>query len=642
MRMLTGQPAEVEIRIANPLGLHARPAVRLVKLVAKFDAVAEVKVEGGAWTNAQSLSNVMKLKITQDMNLRVRASGPQAADVLSAMTTFFEHDLDASEVPPTNLSPLQGVPTHTSDVYISAFCTSEGTARGQPVWLANQGKVKLVKPEKQAQPGTLGDALEQVAKDLENIRDKSQTAGADIVDFQLMLLRDDAFIQPIMRNVEGGDSAGGAWLAALTREISTYATSDHSIFRSRATDLEDLSQRVLDAIAGLESSLTRHSPKLNAATILLVSELFPSQFLELDFNQVKGIVSVKGDLNSHVAMLARANGIPFATGLSEAELMTLNQAEIVQMNCQGQQCSLTRLSRTEANKNGGENQEKLATQWSPKAVTALGDRITLYINVDDPRMLEQISAEHCDGIGLVRTEFLLRDNTTLFSEDAQFHLYRNIIAWAAGKPVKIRTLDAGGDKPVENLVKPETNPFLGMRGLRLSLHRRDVFEPQVRALLRAAATGPLKVMFPMVSLESEFEEARQLFADTLVALQTQRVAAQMPELGIMVETPAAALRANDYPATFFSIGTNDLTQYTFAADRSHPDLQYLHQATHPAVLDLIRFVVLAGKAKGVEVSICGESASQPQNLEALLSTGVSALSISIKALMSIKKEIAKQ
>ncbi len=638
MSSFTWQETESRVRVSNPLGLHARPAVQLVQLAAEFDAETELRVREGAWTDARSLSSVMKLKVASGTELFVRSRGAQAAAALEALVAFIEQSFEQEPVLPALPSTFEHV---TEPDTITAFCVSEGVAKGRPFRLEQTKETgDLAKPQND-QPKLFSRVLTQVVSDLERIKGKSDEVGADIIDFQLELLQDDAFVTPIRRRVERGASAAVAWSEAFTKEADTYTTSGDSILKSRAADLRDLSQRFLANIDSENSKASKQLPNLNADTILLTTELFPSQFLELDFGRVKGIVSSQSDSNSHVALLARAYGIPFATELDENELNRLSHAEALLMVCEGQRCEFTsRLASADKVQQAQKPKTVLSSRLAEDAVTSAGKRITLYLNVDDPKRLSQTKPEHCDGIGLVRTEFLLTNKSMLLSEEAQFRVYRDIITWAAGKPVTIRTLDAGGDKPVDELVKPEPNPMLGLRGLRLSLERQDVFGYQVRALLRAAAVGPLKVMFPVVSLVSEYEAAREVFRSALAALEAKGTAAKMPELGIMVETPAAALRAGDYDTAFYSIGTNDLAQYTFAADRGRPEFHHLHQVTHPAVLDLIKHVVTAGRAKRVEVSVCGEVASQPSNLRPLLATGIATLSVSAAALDAVKREIA--
>jgi phosphotransferase system enzyme I (PtsI) len=273
-------------------------------------------------------------------------------------------------------------------------------------------------------------------------------------------------------------------------------------------------------------------------------------------------------------------------------------------------------------------------------VTAAGERVHVYLNVDDPGLLENLDPAQCDGIGLTRTEFLFQGRE-LPDEEQQYQVYRRIVEWAAGLPVVVRTLDAGGDKPVAGLtVDGERNPFLGLRGLRLSLARPEVFRLQLRALARAAATGDLKIMLPMVTEPRELEAARTMLEEVVTELRTAGIEAAMAPLGMMVEVPAAALTAAAFAADFYSIGSNDLVQYVMAASRDNPDVAPLYDPDNPAVHALIRQVVEAAGLRGVEVSLCGELASDPTHISTLLGLGLRRLSVSPARLGPVKAAIA--
>jgi phosphotransferase system enzyme I (PtsI) len=276
------------------------------------------------------------------------------------------------------------------------------------------------------------------------------------------------------------------------------------------------------------------------------------------------------------------------------------------------------------------------------ACTADGRRIAVLLNVAAPEDLVGLDPAICDGIGLVRTEFLFEASQGSPDEDTQYAVYRRILDWAEGRPVTIRTLDAGGDKPIVGLtVDGESNPFLGLRGIRLSLARPEVFRVQLRALSRAAVHGALKVMLPMITVPSELDRAAVMLDEEFAGLRAKGIACERPPLGIMVEVPAAALRAEDFDAAFYSIGSNDLTQYTTAAARDVGAVADLNDTGNPAVLALIALTVAAGRKRGVEVSLCGDAAADTRLAPALLATGLTMLSVSPIAVARLKTAIAR-
>ena len=275
------------------------------------------------------------------------------------------------------------------------------------------------------------------------------------------------------------------------------------------------------------------------------------------------------------------------------------------------------------------------------ARTKSGRRIAVMLNLGDPAELDSLDPNTCDGIGLVRTEFLFTRGK-LPSEDEQTRQYARIVRWAKGRPVTIRTLDAGGDKPIPGYtVDGESNPFLGTRGLRLSLRNPETFKTQLRSIARAAAEGPVKAMLPMVTAASELVQAREHLENALGELERDGVSHARPDMGIMVETPAAAMAANDWPADFYSIGSNDLVQYVTACARDNPDLSELADPMHPAVLELIGRTIEGARKRGVEASLCGEMASLPSMVPVLLGLGLEIFSVNPSNVGRVKMAIAE-
>jgi phosphotransferase system enzyme I (PtsI) len=373
------------------------------------------------------------------------------------------------------------------------------------------------------------------------------------------------------------------------------------------------------------------------------ADLPPSRFLAIDWREGGAVLLTEGSRNSHVAMLARARGVPMIVGLG-IDPFRLSGEALVDATCGELVLDPAPATRAafEARRRLHENgAARAATRLGEPAVTADGVAVAVHINVASPDELASLSPAICDGIGLVRTEFLFSDGP-LPDEETQYRVYRRLADWANGKPVTIRTLDAGGDKPVAGLtVAAESNPFLGMRGIRLSLAHRDVFAVQLRALARAACHGRVRIMLPMVTVPEELEAARVLLDAEVMALKAAGVPAERPPLGIMVEVPAAALAIERFDAAFFSIGSNDLTQYVTASGRDIAAVADLADPLNPAVLRLIGMVAEHGRASNREVSLCGDAGGDPDVVGALLRTGLRSLSVTPAALAATKAAIGK-
>jgi phosphotransferase system enzyme I (PtsI) len=411
----------------------------------------------------------------------------------------------------------------------------------------------------------------------------------------------------------------------MDAEALGYEAAEDEYFRARAGDLRDIRDRVLDHLEGRTSQA-----EVPPGAIVAAVDLPPSRFLAIDWSRGGALVLTGGSPTSHVAMLARSRRVPTLVAL-QADLAELAGEALVDASRgvlilnPGSDAQRDHAQAALAAANGHAAAQRAATQ---PAHTADGTRVRVLLNLADPRELEALDPALCDGIGLVRTELLFHARTGLPDEDSQYAVYRRLVQWAQGRPVTIRTLDAGGDKPIPGLtVDGEANPFLGVRGVRLSLARPDVFRAQLRALARAAVHGDLKVMLPMVTLPRELAAARALLHEEVARLTASGVPARQPSLGIMIEVPAAAIAADLFDAAFFSIGSNDLCQYVAAAGRDIAALADLAEPTQPAVLRLVRCVVAAAHAKGIEVSLCGDAGGDPTAIPHLLAAGLRCLSM---------------
>ncbi len=501
----------------------------------------------------------------------------------------------------------------------------------------------------EATPSTAGIPHEELARleaalaaakaGLEALAADQEGMAAEILAFQIELLDDPSLTEGVRAAIAEGRGAAMAWRAGLEAQAAEYEAAEDEYFQARASDLRDLMDRVLAHLVG-----TRAARELPPGAILLDHDLTPSRFLALDWRQLGGAALEAGSPSSHVAMLARARGVPLVTGLgphraSATEAVLDADQGVLILDPVGPTRQRYEMLLAERLAEDG----LAAARLGEPAVTASGEPVELMVNVEDPAAIDDATLAAADGVGLMRTEFLFLGRDRLPDEEEQHRAYAGLLARLRGKPLIVRTLDVGGDKPLPGVSLPaESNPFLGLRGLRLCLDRPELFRPQVRALLRAMPLGPLKVMLPMVTIAAELEEARAFFQRCLRELLVEGAPAAMPPLGIMVETPAAALAIDTLPAAFFSIGSNDLTQYVMAAARDGGGrVAALNDSLHPAVLRLIGEVVAHGERTGVPVSLCGDMASDERAVAALLRLGLRRLSLAPAALARIKAAVRR-
>lgn len=468
--------------------------------------------------------------------------------------------------------------------------------------------------------------------------------AAEILGFQEALLEDEDLLRRVETRIADGDKAAPAWRGVLDLEICDYRSDRAGALAARTGDLEDVRDRVLGHLLGAAEP---GQPVSTGETgILLADDLLPSAFAALDWSRLSGVALQYGSATSHVALMARSRGIPMVAGIGElSDSAPLARTAVLD----GERGNLVvdpddeTLTSARMMKHQDEaNRRLLAKAAQAPAVTRSGRAVAVLINLDDPAALDDLDPAMCDGIGLVRTELFF--DFDMPDEDAQFAAYASILRWADGRSVTFRTTDVGGDKPGRD--EPfDPNPFMGVRGVRRSLRDPDGFRRQLRALARAAALGPARVMLPMVTNAAEVVAARAALECALEDLADAGRPHAAPPLGIMVETPAAALALADFldgPAgvSFVSIGSNDLVQFVCAAARDNPDVAELADPDHPAVRRLIGDVVAVARQRGVEVSLCGDQASRPAAIRALLGLGLDRLSVAPAQVGAVKRAIA--
>lgn len=517
---------------------------------------------------------------------------------------------------------------------------STGFAAGPLCVLATTQVVARAVGDAGAERAALRGAIDLALADLAVLVAQVSGDAADILGFQIAMLEDDTLSAPAFAAVETGTAAHEAWHAALDIQIADYTAAEEEYFRARAADLADLRDRVIRHLTGAAEVAAV------AGAVLAAEDLTPSRFLSIDWSGGGAIALAKGSASSHVAMLARARGVPMVVGLGFEPAALRNDAAAIVNAVAGllvvEPGADLRRDFDQAAAAAHAAEAVAAIYLKKPARLANGAPVAVMINVAGPEELATLDPAICDGIGLVRTEFLFHGTAGLPDEERQLGVYRRILDWAGDKPVTFRTLDAGGDKPIPGLTADnEANPFLGLRGLRLSLARPEVFRVQLRALCRAAVKGNAKIMLPMVAVPRELEAGRHLLDEVMMDLERRKIAAKRPPLGIMVEVPSAAIAVDHFDAAFFSIGSNDLTQYVMAAARDLDSVAELSDAGDPAVLRLIAAVADYGRVAGREVSLCGDAGSDPALVAKLLAAGLRALSVAPPAVGRVKAAIAR-
>jgi phosphoenolpyruvate-protein phosphotransferase (PTS system enzyme I) len=527
-----------------------------------------------------------------------------------------------------------------TEIHRTGRAASPGLAIGPVTMLTSGVERRTAIGDPAQETAALQAAIEGASAEIAKLIEAVQGEAAEILEFQVAMLDDDALAEGAYDAISVGIPADHAWRAALDAEIAGYRSAKDEYFRARAIDLADIRDRVLAHLSG-----AGESAPITGGSIVAGDDISPSVFLAADWTRGGAIALAAGSPSSHVAMLARAHGAPMVVGLGplpwngQPPALALVDGDAGTVIFDPEPETRRRFELQMAAANAARTAAD-AGRTEP-ARTAGGRRIAVHLNIAAPQDLAGLDPAICDGIGLVRTEFLFEASHGLPDEDTQYAVYRSILDWAEGRPVTIRTLDAGGDKPIAGLtIDGESNPFLGLRGIRLSLSRPDVFRLQLRALARAGVHGTLKVMLPMVAIPSELHRAGALLDAEITALRAEGIACVRPPLGIMVEVPAAALRAEDFDAAFYSIGSNDLTQYTMAAARDVGAVADLNDTGNPAVMSLITRTVKAARARGVEVSLCGDAAADTHLTKTLLATGLTVLSVAPVAVARLKAAIA--
>jgi phosphoenolpyruvate-protein phosphotransferase len=615
-----GESIAGSFRVTFDHGLHARPAASIVAALTGLAADVQFRSRERQ-VSARSMIGMMTLGVTRGDVIEVVAGGQDAAAAMRALATLFAPVTGGAP------APSEAPVALATGSCVKAVVASRGLAIGRALrWSSGDTPIAPGSGDVQVEREALGAALMAVG---EHLRGKAATAtGArrGVLDAHLALIADPELRADAERRIGRGTSAAHAWEDALGAAADALARLDDPRMVERRADLVDLVQQVLRVLAGLSPDARLTVPE---GAIVLAHELLPSQLLALETHRLAGICTAAGGATSHVAILAGSLALPMlvAAGpgvLSIDDGVTLIvDAETGALHVSPSSAVLARYHAQIASRSA----EAVRDARHALEPATLGDGTAVRVDCNLGSAEDAVSAvaAGAEGCGLLRTEFLFLERDTAPTEDEQYAVYSAIAATLAGRPLTIRTLDAGGDKPIPFLpMTAEENPALGLRGLRTSLWRTDLLETQLRAILRTAAGAPCRLLLPMVTDAADIAAVRECLGRV-----SEARGLRPPKLGIMIETPASALLADQLAplVDFFSIGSNDLAQYVLAIDRLHPVLAARLDGLHPAVLRMIATAASAAIAHGREVCVCGGLASDPDAVPLLIGLGVRELSV---------------
>lgn len=640
--------------IHNPTGLHARPAKIFVNIAKQYQAKIQV-FHGAKKANAKSMISLLTLGVESGSQIRVEAEGDDEVAAIDALRQIIEDGLGESELienngskPSMNGEKLSTIPSTTNEPtlnkkMIKGISGATGIAIG-PIFQLKKTTVSVsdVFTNETIEQEKLSAAIHIARAQIEELRLGLLTDGAGaesaIFDVHAEILEDAEIFELVTKKISAGVSAGVAWQTSVEQQAQLVANLPDPILSARAADLRDVGYRVCCALAGVPvepTALPKHP------FIVVAEDLSPSDTASLNRDLVLGFCTAGGGPTSHTAIIARALSLPAVVSAGRSALEPANGTLVLLDGAKG---TLTidptpdEIKAGDLQKLADKQERQSAIQNAFKvAKTTDGRRVEVAANIGGASDARAAMEQGAEGVGLLRTEFLFLDRAQRPTEDEQYAVYNEIAQVMAPNIVIIRTLDIGGDKPLPYIHMPkEENPFLGVRGIRLCMEQPELLREQLRAIFRATRNGKLRVMFPMVADITEWRIARKWVDEIRVELNVPVI-----ELGIMIEVPSAAIMADAFAkeVDFFSIGTNDLTQYTLAMDRMNPSLARGADGLHPAVLRLIHTTAEAAHKAGKWVGICGELGSDLKAVPILVGLGVDELSVTVPAIPLVKEKI---
>lgn len=657
---------KIIITISNEIGLHARPAAQFVQTANKFKSNISVRNQtlGGSFISAKSMFSVLSLGALKDHQIEISSDGPDSIDAIKALQKLVESGFGEMEQPipmvdSSNFIEAE-VPSISKDIKqkvsevdwtmykLHGIPASDGIEIGPSYILQSQilkvKKYKIKNPK--AEWERFLSAINQAKNEIIVIKNKTTkeigAREADIFTAHKLFLDDHVLLDCVKKQIDDNFLNAEASLAEVVEGyVKTLQGMDSKIFKQRAVDLEDVNQRVLKILLGeKEKSIA----ELSKPVVLIAKDIFPSDIAQLDKKKILGLCTVTGGTTSHTAILARTLKIPAIVGLGKELLNIPEDTTLIIDGKEGlvianpDKKSITTYSSYQKNLKTQQRTLKLVAQ--KPAFTHDGYRKVVLANISNVDTAKIALEYGAEGIGLLRTEFLYIDCKTIPSEEDQYKAYKSIADLMLERPFIIRTLDIGGDKPLPYLnIQQEINPSLGWRGIRFSLDNVDLFKDQIRAILRTSYERNVKIMFPMISNIDEIYRAKAILSEVIAELESRGIPfARDMDIGIMIETPAAALASDilSKEVDFFSIGTNDLIQYTMACDRINKRVAHLYEPFHPVILRLLKNITEAAHGAKKWVSICGKMASNPKAIPILLGLGIDEFSMTATAIPKVK------
>ncbi len=630
-----------EVVFPGAVGFHARPASLFVDEASKYNCEVQIEFNEKV-ANGKSVASILKLGITGKSTFIISTKGNDEKEALESLVNLVNGGMgeENSEELKTEIAKRE----YQGDK-IEGIPAAPGMAIG-PIIVLNEDIIEIKKEGKSSheERKKLRNALDKAAYDLNQwLHKKHETVDKNRMDIfiaHLSLIKDPELQNNALNAIVEGVSAEYTWWEIISDEMKALSSLNDLRLSQRANDIKDIGKRVLRYLD--ENAVKSTKVDIKEPSILISLDMTPSETSKLDKQKVLAIVTAKGGSTSHTAILARSMGIPSIAGAGEGVLNISSQNAIADGDSGILVINPTKndldLAKKIKEQEEIQKEKEFAKRFDP-AITKDKHRMEIVANIANADAALEAVNNGAEGVGLLRTEFLFLERDSAPNETEQFQAYKKMVQHLNGLPLIVRTLDIGGDKAVPYLNMPkEDNPFLGIRGIRLCLEYKDLFKEQLRAIYQASKYGPIKIMFPMVGLLEEFREASKIAEEVRVEVGASKI-----DIGMMIEVPSAVLMAEHFikEADFFSIGTNDLTQYVLSMDRGHQGLAKKADALHPAVLKMIKMTCDAAKKENKWVGVCGNLAANPLAAKILTGLGVKELSVTASSIANIKSEIRK-